>query len=111
MTNVKDLPQTFTNLEGSLILCPVLGLSLNGVWTLYGLSLRQQKIKDIYWSTRIISPNGFKRNHWQISETWMPRNLFGRILSLDLKSLIHLSRTMDFSSTVKPFGDIAETWA
>ena len=31
VTNVKDLPQTFTNLEGSLILCLVLGLLLNGV--------------------------------------------------------------------------------
>ena len=39
--NAKDMHQTFTNLEGSLIICPVLGPLLNGVWTLLGFSLRQ----------------------------------------------------------------------
>ena len=34
VTSVKGLPQTFTNLEEFLILCPVLGLLLNGAWTL-----------------------------------------------------------------------------
>ena len=34
VTNVRDLPQTFTNLEEFLILCLALGLSLNGAWIL-----------------------------------------------------------------------------
>jgi len=33
-TNAKSLRQTFTNQEESLILCPALGLLLNGVWIL-----------------------------------------------------------------------------
>ena len=32
--NARELHRTFTNLEGSLILCPVLGLLLNGAWIL-----------------------------------------------------------------------------
>ena len=32
--NVKGLPQTSTNWEGSLILSPVLGRLLNGAWIL-----------------------------------------------------------------------------
>ena len=34
VTSVKGLPQTFTNLEEFLILCPVLGFSHNGAWIL-----------------------------------------------------------------------------
>ena len=33
-TNAKDLPQTFTNQEVSLILYPALSLLLNGAWIL-----------------------------------------------------------------------------
>ena len=47
VTNVRDLHQTFTNREESLILYPTLGHLLNGVWTLWVLSLRQQGIRDI----------------------------------------------------------------
>ena len=34
VTSARGLPQTFTNLGKSLILCLVLGLSLNGAWIL-----------------------------------------------------------------------------
>ena len=43
-----------------------------------------------------------KLNHWQISGTWTPKDLFGKILSLGLESLIHSFRKMNFNLTVKP---------
>ena len=41
----------------------------------------------------------------------MPRDLFGKILSLGLESLIHSSRTIVFSLIAKPSRGIAVTWA
>ena len=41
---------------------------------------------------------------------WMPRDLFGKTLSLDLGSLIRLSQTMDFSLIVKPLGCTVVIW-
>ena len=58
--SVRDLRQTFTNLEEFSILFPALGHSLNGVWILWVLSLKQSEIKSIYWSTQIILPSGSK---------------------------------------------------
>ena len=41
----------------------------------------------------------------------MPRDLFGKILSLDLESLVHSSWIMVFSLITKPSGGIAVIWA
>ena len=79
--NARDMYQTSTNREGSLILCPALDHLLNRVWTLLALSLRQWGIRDICWSERITSLNGLKLSPWKISRMWMPRNSFGKILS------------------------------
>ena len=40
----------------------------------------------------------------------MPRDLFGKILSLGLGSLTHSSLIMDFSLIAKPSGGIVVTW-
>ena len=58
--SVRDLRQTFTNLEEFSILFTALGHSLNEVWILWVLSLKQSEIKSIYWSTQIILPSGSK---------------------------------------------------
>ena len=110
MTNVKDLHQTFTNQGESLILYPVFGHLLNEAWILLDLSLRQQGIRDGCWSVWITSPNGLKLNHWQISGTWMLRDLFGKILSLGLGSPIPSSWIMVFSLIVKPSEGTVVTW-
>ena len=102
MTNAKDLAQTFINQGASSILCPTLGLLLNGAWILYDISLRQQGIRDGCWSVRITSPSGLKLNHRQILGTWMPRDLFRKILSPGLGSLIPSSQIMVFNLIEKP---------
>ena len=43
------------------------------------------------------------------SRTWMPRSLFGKILSLDSGSPIPSSQTTAFSLTARPLGDIVVT--
>ena len=110
MTSAKDLPQTFINQEESLILCPALNPLFNGPWILLDLSLKQQGIKCGCWSAQITSLSGLKLNHWQISGTWMPRDLFGKILSLGLGSLTPSSLIMVFSLIAKPLGGIVVTW-
>ena len=109
MTNAKDLPQTFTNQGELSTLYPTLGHLLNGAWTSWAFSLRHQGIRDICWSIQITSPSGLKLNHWQISGTWMPRDLFGRTLSLGSGSFISSSRTMAFSLIARLSGDTIMT--
>lgn len=111
VTNARGLHQTFINQEESLTRYPALGLLPNGDWTLWTISLKRQGIKSLCWSTQITSQSGLKPSLWQISEMLMLRNLFGRILSLGLGSLIHSSRTIDCSLIVRPSGGIAAIWA
>ena len=111
VTNARGLHQTFINQEESLTRYPALGLLPNGDWTLWVISLKRQGIKSLCWSTQITSQSGLKPSLWQISEMLMLRNLFGRILSLGLGSLIHSSRTIDCSLIVRPSGGIAAIWA
>ena len=49
-------------------------------------------------------------NHWQISGTWIPRDFFGRVLSLGSGSLIISSWTMTFSLIARPSGSIVVNW-
>ena len=111
VTNARGLHQTFINQEESLTRYPALGLLPNGDWTLWVISLKRQGIKSLCWSTQITSQSGLKPSLWQISEMLMLRNLFGRILSLGLGSLIRSSRTIDCSLIVRPSGGIAAIWA
>ena len=60
---------------------------------------------DICWSARATSPSGLKLNFWQISGMWIPRNLFGKILSHDSGSVIPSYQTMAFNSTANLLGD------
>ena len=52
--NAKDLHQTYTNQEESLIPYPTLGHLPSGAWILSAFSLKQQGTKDICWSARTI---------------------------------------------------------
>ena len=102
--------QTSINREGSLIIYPTLGLLLNGAWTLLAHSLRQQGTIGIYWSAQITLLSGWKLSLWQILGMWLPRNLFGKTLSLSLRSLVPLSWTMVFSLIVNLLEDTAVIW-
>ena len=55
------------------------------------------------------SLSGLKLSPWQISRTWMQRNLFGKTLSHGSGSLIPLSRTMAFNLIANLLGDIVMT--
>ena len=107
--NAKNLHQTCTNQEESLIPYPTLGHLLNGPSTFLALSLRQQGTRGICWSTRTTSLNELKLSPWQISGMWMPRNLFGKILSHGSGSFVPSSQTMAFSLIVNLSRDIVVT--
>ena len=47
----------------------------------------------------------------EISGTWMPRDLFGKILSFGLESFVPSSQTTVFSLIARPSRGIAMTWA
>ena len=110
MISVKDLHQTYTNQEESLIPYPALGHLHSGAWILLSLSPKQHETRDICWSTQTISLNGLKLSLWRISEMWMPRILFGKTSLLGSRSFIPSSRTMDFSSIVNPSRDTTVNW-
>ena len=67
--------------EGSLILYPALGHSLNEAWILQVLFLRPQGIRGTYWSARITSPNGQKLNHWLIRDVDAKRFMWKNIVT------------------------------
>ena len=75
------------------------------------LFLRQQGIRGGYWLAQTTLLSGLKLNYWQISGTWTPRVLFGKILSLGLGSPTPLSLIMVFNLIAKPSGDTVMTWA
>ena len=97
MTNVKGSLPTFISKGAFLILCLVSGLLLNGVWTLWDPSPKQQETGDGFWSTLITLPSELKLSHWQALGTWMPKGFYGRTSSLGLIFLIPSSKTTDFS--------------
>ena len=111
MANVRGLPQILISQELSSILCLAPGLLPSEAWTLWGPSLKQQEIEGDCWSTLITSPSGLKLSPCQISEMWMPRDLYGKILSLSLGSLTPSSRTMVFNLIANPLGGIVVIWA
>ena len=61
------------------------GRTLNPLSSLWPFA--QLGTKDFFLSARIISQSGLKLSRWQTLETLMPRNLFGKISSLDSESL------------------------
>jgi len=69
----------------------------------------QWGIRDGCWSAWITSPNELKLSHWKISRIWMPKDLFGKILSLGLESLVPSSQTMIFSLIAKLSGGTVVT--
>ena len=71
---------------------------------------KQQVTRNICWSAQTISLSGLKLNLWRTSEMWTLRNLFGKMLSLDLGSLTPSSWTMAFSLTTNPLGYIVVNW-
>ena len=62
------------------------------------------------WSARTISQNGLKLSPWQISGMWMPKSLFGKILSPGSGSFVPSSRIMAFSLITNLSEDTAVTW-
>ena len=108
--NIKDLHQTYTNQEKSLIPYPALGHLHSGAWISLALSPKQQVTSDICWLAQTISSNGLKPSPWQTSEMWTPRNLSGKTLSPGSGSLIPSSRTMDFNLITKASRDTAMIW-
>ena len=105
MISAKNLHQIYINQEKSLTPYPTFGHLLNGAYISLALSPRQQGTRDICWSTRTTSPSGLKLSLWQTSRTWMPRNLFRKILSYSSRSLVPSSQTMAFNLTANLSGD------
>ena len=110
VTNAKNLHQTFTNREESSTLCPALGHLLNKAWILQVLSLEQQGIRGIYSSAQITSPSGLKLNCWPTSGMQMLKDLFGKILLLDLVSFTPSSQITACSLIARPSGGTIVTW-
>ena len=108
--NVKGLHQTYISQEGSSIHYPALCRLLSGVWISLGPFPRQQGTKGIYSFALTTLLNGLKPYLWWISEIWTSKSLFGKTLSLGSGSLTPSSRTMVFSSIVKPSGDTIANW-
>ena len=100
----------YTNRGESLIPYLVLSLLYSGVQILSVPFPKQQVTRNICWSAQTISPSGLKLNLWRTSEMWTLRNLFGKMLSLDLGSLTPSSWTMAFSLTTNPLGYIVVNW-
>jgi len=108
--SVRDLRRTFISPEEFLNLFLALGLLLSGAWILWVLSLRQEKIKSIYWLAQTISPNRLKLNLWRISEIWMSKDSSRRISLLNSAFAIPSSRKMAFNLIAKLSGSTVLIW-
>ena len=110
VTNVKSLRQTYINQEGSSIHCRALGHLLSGAWISSSPFPRQQGTKDICSSALTTLLNGLKLNLYRTLEMWTPKSFSGKTLLPNLRSLNPSSRTMVFSSIVRPSRGTVANW-